>query len=312
MSRLTLAFMGTPAFSVPALKALVAAGHRIAAVYAQPPRPAGRGHKLQLSPVHAFAEAEGLEARTPKSLRNAEVQADFKALGLDAAVVVAYGLILPEPILAAPRLGCVNIHASLLPRWRGAAPIQRAIMAGDVETGVTTMLMDVGLDTGPMLMVGRTPITAETTGGVLHDCLAAMGAGLICPTLAGLADGSLKPIPQPETGVIYAHKLTKADGWLDWSAPAAALERIVRALAPLPRAWTRLDGIEIKIGAARFEAASIDAPPGTVLDDELLVATGAGALRLTRLQRPGKAMLPADAFLRGSPVAAGARFDLQS
>jgi len=309
MTPLNLAFMGTPDFSIPALKALLAAGHRVAAVYAQPPRPAGRGHKLRPSPVHAFAESQGIEVRTPKSLRQEDAQAAFRALDLDAAVVVAYGLILPQPILDAPRLGCVNIHASLLPRWRGAAPIQRAIMAGDGETGVVTMLMDAGLDTGPMLLTERTPIGPDDTGGDLHDRLSEIGGRLIAPTLAGLADGSLAPTPQPESGVTYAHKLAKADGRLDWSRPAEELARIVRALAPLPRAWTRHGDAEIKLAAAAAEPWSGDAAPGTVLDDALRVATGAGALRLIQLQRPGKAMMAADAFLRGYALPPGTRLD---
>jgi len=304
---LVLAFMGTPEFSLPTLKALLAAGHRVAAVYAQPPRPAGRGHKLRLSPVHAFAETEGIAVRTPTTLRDPAAQAEFQALELDAAVVVAYGLILPKPILSAPRLGCVNVHASLLPRWRGAAPIQRAIMAGDDRTGVCAMMMEAGLDTGPTLLCAETPIGPEDTGGTVHDRLAALGAELIAPSLAGLADGTLRPRPQPEAGVTYAHKLLKADGRLDWSRPAAELDRIVRALSPVPRAWTRHGDVEIKVGAATVEDWTGEAPPGTVLDDALLVATGAGALRLTALQRPGKAMMPADAFLRGYALGRGER-----
>lgn len=305
MRPLRLAFMGTPDFSAPVLRALIDAGHDVAAVYAQPPRPSGRGHKLRPTPVHAEAEKHGILVRTPKSLRGEEAQAEFRALDVDVAVVVAYGLILPQPILDAPRLGCVNIHASLLPRWRGAAPIQRAIMAGDAESGVVTMLMDAGLDTGPMLLTERTPIGPTTTGGDLHDALSEIGARLILPTLAGLADGTLEPTPQPEDGVTYAHKLEKADGRLDWSQPAAELERIVRALSPFPKAWTRHGDVELKIGAAMVEPAPAEAAPGALLDDALLVATGDGALRLTAVQRPGKAMMPADAFLRGYGMPSG-------
>lgn len=300
MSALRLAFMGTPDFSVPALSALLDAGHDVAAVYSQPPRPSGRGHKLKPSPVHAFAEARGIDVRTPKSLRNEDAQTAFAALRLDVAVVVAYGLILPEPILAAPKLGCINIHASLLPRWRGAAPIQRAIMAGDKQTGVVTMLMDAGLDTGPMLMTQQTPITAETTGGDLHDTLSAIGSALIVPTLAGLADGSLSPVTQPADGVTYASKLNRADGLLDWRRPADELERVIRALSPQPRAWFPYETATIKVGAANVESAN--GAPGTVLDDRLLIACGEGALRLTMVQRPGKAMTDADAFLRGYDI----------
>lgn len=304
MSPLRLAFMGTPDFSVPALAALLDAGHDVAAVYSQPPRPSGRGQKLKPSPVHAFAETKGIEVRTPKSLRNAEAQAAFAALNLDAAVVVAYGLILPEPILAAPRLGCVNIHASLLPRWRGAAPIQRAIMAGDEDAGIVTMLMDVGLDTGPMLMTERTPITPNTTGGDLHDALSDIGARLIVPTLAGLDTGALKPVIQPGDGVTYANKLARTDGLLDWRRPAVDLERTIRALSPQPRAWFPFEAATIKTGAATVEVAT--GTPGTVLDDRLLIACGEGALRLTMVQRPGKAMTDADAFLRGFSIPKGA------
>ena len=304
MSALRLAFMGTPNFSVPALEALLEAGHNVAAVYSQPPRPSGRGQKLKPSPVHAFAKTKGIEVRTPKSLRNAEMQAAFAALNLDAAVVVAYGLILPEPILAAPRLGCVNIHASLLPRWRGAAPIQRAIMAGDEKAGVVTMLMDVGLDTGPMLMTEQTPITSDMTGGDLHDALSDIGARLIVPTLAGMDTGALKPVTQPEDSVTYASKLARTDGMLDWRQPALKLERTIRALSPQPRAWFPYEDATIKTGAATVEAAT--GAPGTILDDRLLIACGDGALRLTMVQRPGKAMTDANAFLRGFSIPKGA------
>ena len=214
--------MGTPGFAVPALAALLAAGHAIAAVYSQPPRPAGRGHKLQPSPVHAFADAEGLTVRTPARLDDAAEQDAFAGLGLDAAVVVAYGLILPEPVLAAPRLGCLNIHASLLPRWRGAAPIQRAILAGDPETGVTIMQMDAGLDTGAMLLQERCPIRPDDTGATLHDRLAAIGARMIVAALARLAAGELAATPQPAAGVTYAAKLSRDEARLDWRKPADA------------------------------------------------------------------------------------------
>ena len=237
MSRLRLAFMGTPDFAASSLRALIDAGHEVACVYSQPPRPAGRGHQVQRSPVHVLAEERGIPVRTPKSLRNAEAQAEFAALDLDCAVVAAYGLILPQPILDAPRMGCLNIHASLLPRWRGAAPIQRAILAGDAETGVTIMQMDAGLDTGAMLLKGTVPITAETTAGSLHDALAELGAGLIVQALDGLAEGRLTAEPQPSEGVTYAAKLSRDDGRLDWSQPADFIERQVRALNPWPGVW---------------------------------------------------------------------------
>ncbi|EKE75834.1 methionyl-tRNA formyltransferase [Oceanibaculum indicum] len=303
MTRLRLAFMGTPDFSVPALKALIAAGHEIAAVYSQPPRPAGRGHKLTPSPVHAYAESQGIDVRTPKSLRNAEAQAAFAALNLDCAVVVAYGLILPKPILDAPRLGCVNIHASLLPRWRGAAPIQRAIQAGDAESGVTIMQMDEGLDTGPMLLSEAVPITAETTGQSLHDALSDMGGRMIVAALDGLDTGTLKPVAQPEAGVTYAAKLTREEALLDWTKPAAELERQIRAFDPWPGSFFLHQGERLKV--LKAELANGSGTPGTVLDEALTVACGAGALRLLRVQRPGKAAMEADALLRGYPLPKG-------
>jgi methionyl-tRNA formyltransferase len=308
MASLRLAFMGTPDFSVPALAALIEAGHEIAAVYCQPPRPAGRGQKLTPSPVHAYAEAHGIEVRTPKSLRNAEAQADFAALGLDCAVVVAYGLILPKPILEAPRLGCVNIHASLLPRWRGAAPIQRAIQAGDTESGVTIMRMDEGLDTGPMLLRESLPITPETTGQSLHDALSALGARMIVEALAGLAEGTLKAVPQPEAGVTYAAKLSKEEALLDWSRPAVALERQIRAFDPWPGCFFLHKGERLKVlkaALAKGKGAPGTVLPGTLLDDALTVACGEGALQLLRVQRPGKAVLEAHALLRGYALPEG-------
>ncbi|RKQ69997.1 methionyl-tRNA formyltransferase [Oceanibaculum indicum] len=295
--------MGTPDFSVPALKALIDAGHEIAAVYSQPPRPAGRGHKLTPSPVHAYAESQGIDVRTPKSLRNAEAQAAFAALNLDCAVVVAYGLILPKPILEAPRLGCVNIHASLLPRWRGAAPIQRAVQAGDAESGVTIMQMDEGLDTGPMLLSEAVPITPETTGQSLHDDLSALGGRMIVAALEALDSGTLKPIAQPEAGVTYAAKLAKEEALLDWTKPAADLERQIRAFDPWPGSFFLHQGERLKVLKAEMAAGS--GTPGTVLDDALTVACGTGALRLLRVQRPGKAAMEADALLRGYPLPKG-------
>jgi methionyl-tRNA formyltransferase len=305
MSRLRLAFMGTPDFAASSLQALIDAGHDVVCVYSQPPRPAGRGHQVQRSPVQVLAEDRGIPVRTPKSLRNAEAQAEFAALDLDCAVVAAYGLILPQPILDAPRMGCLNIHASLLPRWRGAAPIQRAILAGDAETGVTIMQMDAGLDTGAMLLKDSVPITAETTAGSLHDALAKMGAGLIVRALDGLAEGRLTAEPQPDEGVTYAAKLSRDDGRLDWSQPADFIERQVRALNPWPGVWFDLGSERIKVLAAEPAQSAPSAAPGTLLDDTLTVACADGAVRLIRVQRPGKAPVDGAAFLRGFNVAVG-------
>jgi methionyl-tRNA formyltransferase len=305
MSRLRLAFMGTPDFAASSLQALIDAGHDVVCVYSQPPRPAGRGHQVQRSPVQVLAEDRGIPVRTPKSLRNAEAQAEFAALDLDCAVVAAYGLILPQPILDAPRMGCLNIHASLLPRWRGAAPIQRAILAGDAETGVTIMQMDAGLDTGAMLLKDSVPITAETTAGSLHDALAKMGAGLIVQALDGLAEGRLTAEPQPDEGVTYAAKLSRDDGRLDWSQPADFIERQVRALNPWPGVWFDLGSERIKVLAAEPAQSAPSAAPGTLLDDTLTVACADGAVRLIRVQRPGKAPVDGAAFLRGFNVTVG-------
>ncbi len=305
MKSLRLVFMGSPDFSVPALSRLLEAGHEVIAVYSQPPRPAGRGHREHLSPVHAFAKAKGLSVRTPRSLKSPEEHQAFAALGADAAVVAAYGLILPGAIIGAPRLGCFNVHASLLPRWRGAAPIQRAILAGDRETGVTIMRMDEGLDTGPTLLVGRTPITGGTTAESLHDTLAQMGAELMAEALQGVADGSLSATAQPDTGATYAQKLERNEGRLDWSLPADQLDRTVRALNPWPGVWFEHQGERLKVLSAEVEP--IDGPPGTVVDDRLSVACGNGALRPLRIQRPGKGAVGTDAFLRGYPIPLGTR-----
>ena len=295
-----LAFMGSPDFAVPALRALVAAGHAVAAVYAQPPRPAGRGQPVRPCPVHAAAETMGIAVRTPVRLRTDQAaQEAFAALNLDAAVVAAYGLILPQAMLDAPRRGCLNIHASLLPRWRGAAPIQAAILAGDTETGVTIMQMDAGLDTGAMLLREAVPVTAQTTAAILHDQLAEVGARLILRTLAEQPQLTT----QPTEGVTYAPKLTRADAKIDWSRPAEAIDRQVRALNPWPGTFCLREDTVLKILAA--EPASGQGPPGTILDDRLLVATGTGAVRLTRIQAPGRAAMPADAFLRGHPMPPG-------
>ena len=302
---MNLVYMGTPEFSVPALDALVAAGHKVLAAYTQPPRPAGRGQKEQPSPVQRAAERHGIPVRAPKSLRDAAAQAEFKALGADLAVVAAYGLLLPKAILDAPLRGCLNIHASLLPRWRGAAPIQRAIEAGDAESGITIMVMDEGLDTGPMLLAESVPIGPKTTAAMLHDALAALGAKLVVRALAGLESGALLPAPQPEAGVTYAKKIAKEETRLDWRTPAALLERRIRAFNPFPGAWFEVKGERIRVLAATATDRARDAAPGTILDAQLTIACGEGALRPTSLQRAGKAPVAADAFLRGFPLPAG-------
>ncbi len=296
-----IVFMGTPDFSVGVLDALVEAGHEIAAVYSQPPRPAGRGKKDRPSPVHARAEALGLEVRTPVSLRSVEAQADFAALEADVAVVVAYGLILPQAILDAPARGCLNIHASLLPRWRGAAPIHRAIMAGDAQTGVCIMQMEAGLDTGPVLLRDTLDIGTQETTAQLHDRLADMGARLIVEALGGLDD--LEPQMQPEDGVIYAEKIDKAEARIDWSCSAAEVDRLIRGLSPFPGAWFELDGVRIKVLGSHVIDGS--GPSGMVLDNQLHVACGQGAVALTRLQKAGKGAQDVDVFQRGMQIAVG-------
>ncbi|MEL0018697.1 MAG: methionyl-tRNA formyltransferase [Rickettsiales bacterium] len=303
MSRLKLAFMGTPDFAVPSLAALVAAGHEVAAVYTQPPRPAGRGQKERPSPVHAWAEARGLPVRTPASLRDPAAQAAFSALALDAAVVAAYGLILPKPVLDAPRLGCINVHASLLPRWRGAAPIQRAILAGDRETGISIMQMEEGLDTGPVLRIEVLPIAADMDAGALHDALADLGGRMIAPALEDLAAGRIKPVPQPETGATYAKKIEKSEARIEWRESAAAVACRIRAFSPSPGAWFALAGERVK--ALATLPADGSGAAGEALDDGLRIACGSGAVRLTRLQREGKRPVTAEAFLRGRAVPAG-------
>ena len=296
-------FMGTPEFSVPVLDALVEAGHEIAAVYCQPPRPAGRGKKERPTPVHARAVELGLEVRHPVSLKGTEEQAEFAALNADVAVVVAYGLILPQVVLDAPTQGCLNIHASLLPRWRGAAPIHRAIMAGDAETGVCIMQMEAGLDIGPVLLRVATPIGVEETTAQLHDRLSAMGAQAIVDALAQLPD--LTPEVQSDEGVTYAQKIDKGEARVDWSKPAALVDRQIRGLSPFPGAWTEIDGQRVKLLASRL--ADGQGAPGEVLDDALTVACGAGAVTLLRLQRAGKGAQDSNVFLRGMPVAKGAQ-----
>jgi methionyl-tRNA formyltransferase len=302
-----IAFMGTPPFAARALEALIAAGHEIAAVYSQPPRPAGRGHKLVKSAVQTQAESRGIEVRTPERLKSPDEHAAFAALGLDLAVVAAYGLILPKAILDAPRLGCLNIHASLLPRWRGAAPIQRAILAGDAETGVTIMRMDVGLDTGPMLLKGTIPIGRWTTTASLTEELADMGARLVVEAVAKLEKGELPDLPQPEDGMTYAAKLDRADGTIDWNRTAIEIDRQVRALSPWPGTSFELAGERIKLLEATPTAAH--GTPGTIIgtaeDGSPVAACGTGALKLTLLQRPGRAAQDGASFLRGFALPPG-------
>ncbi|MES0827845.1 methionyl-tRNA formyltransferase [Ruegeria sp. SCP11] len=296
-------FMGTPDFSVPVLDALVEAGHEIAAVYCQPPRPAGRGKKDRPTPVHARAEALGLEVRHPVSLKSPEEQNAFASLNADVAVVVAYGLLLPQPVLDAPVQGCLNIHASLLPRWRGAAPIHRAIMSGDHETGICIMQMEAGLDTGPVLLRQATPIKSEETTAQLHDRLSEMGADLIVEALNRLPE--MTPEPQPDDGVTYASKIDKAEARVDWTRPAAEVDRQIRGLSPFPGAWTMIEGDRVKLLASRL--AEGQGAPGEVLNDTLRVTCGEGAIDLLRLQRAGKGAQDTETFLRGWPVVAGTR-----
>ncbi len=294
-------FMGTPEFSVSVLDALIDAGHEIVAVFCQPPRPAGRGKKDRPTPVHARALELGLAVHHPKSLRTDESKELIANIDADVGVVVAYGLILPQYVLDTPTHGCLNIHASLLPRWRGAAPIHRAIMAGDKETGVCIMQMDAGLDTGPVLMERALEIGAEETTAQLHDRLAALGSTAIVDTLAQLPE--LVATPQSEDGVTYAEKIDKAESRIDWAASAADVDRKIRGLSPFPGAWTEIDGQRVKLLASRLVDG--DGPPGELLDDSLTVACGDGAVQLLRLQRAGKGAQDADIFLRGFPLSKG-------
>jgi methionyl-tRNA formyltransferase len=296
-------FMGTPEFAVPALNALADAGHEIVAAYSQPPRPGGRrGKELTPSPVHKVAEARGIPVHTPVSLRNPEEQARFAALGADIAVVAAYGLILPVAVLEAPRHGCLNIHGSLLPRWRGAAPVQRAILAGDAETGVGIMRMEAGLDTGPVLLEGRTPVDGKTAGELTAE-LAEMGARLMVQVLADLA--AYPEAPQPEDGVTYAKKIDKAEARLDFSQDAAQVERQVRAFAPVPGAFFELGGERCKVLAA--ELAEGHGEAGVTIDDALTIACGSGAIRPTLVQRAGRPAMATADLLRGWAIPAGTR-----
>ncbi|MGB3808152.1 MAG: methionyl-tRNA formyltransferase [Erythrobacter sp.] len=293
-------FMGTPDFAVPALTALHGAGHEIACVYTQPPRPAGRGRKLRPSPVQAKAKELGLPVRSPASLKPEEEKDAFAALGADVAVVAAYGLILPRAVLDAPEHGCLNIHASILPRWRGAAPIHRAVMAGDEETGVTIMQMKAGLDTGPMRHVVRTPVARKTTGELTEE-LARMGADAMVEVLTDLP--TFPPDAQDDARASHAPKIDKAEARIDWSDRAEAIERQVRGLAPFPGAWFELEGERVKLLVA--ETAEGSGAPGTVLDSDMTIACGSGAIRPVRLQRAGKPGMERDEFLHGRPVAPG-------
>jgi methionyl-tRNA formyltransferase len=297
-----IAFMGTPDFAVPTLDALIAAGHQIAAVYSQPPRPAGRGKALKPSPVQRAAEIAGIAVRTPLTLRDPDAQAEFASLALDVAVVAAYGLILPMPVLSAPRHGCLNVHASLLPRWRGAAPIQRAILAGDSVTGVTIMQMERGLDTGPMLAVRETAIDARTAGDLTAE-LAAIGAALMRDTLDRLA--SVTPLPQPEQGITYASKIEKWEAKLDFESSAVQVERQVRAFNPVPGAFFEHRGERIKVHSATVSEKSGAA--GTVLDEELAIACATGSILPTLVQRAGRAPMSPRELLRGFPIPVGTR-----
>lgn len=300
---LRIAFMGTPEFSVPILDALVAAGHQIICVYTQPPRNRGRGQKEQKTQVHLKAEKLGLDIYTPNDFDSDEQQVNFANFNLDCAVVVAYGLVLPRPILVAPRFGCINIHASLLPRWRGAAPIQRAILAGDAESGVTIMQMDEGLDTGNMLKVDKVKITPTTTGKSLHDALSQVGSALIIKTLDCLVRGKLRPVKQPRVGVTYAKKLERLEGFIDWERPADELERSIRAFTPWPGSWFEVRGERIKVLSAHVK--NINGPPGKVIDNKMTIACGIGGLQLRSLQRAGKKPMTSSEFLRGFDLPSG-------
>jgi methionyl-tRNA formyltransferase len=303
---LRLIFMGTPDFALPALTELVGRGYDIAAVYTRAPKPAGRrGLELQPTPVEREARRFNLPVLTPASLKTAEAQSAFRAHGADAAVVVAYGLILPKPVLDAMPFGCFNIHASLLPRWRGAAPINRAIVAGDAESGVTIMRMDEGLDTGAMALQKAQPIAPDLTAGELHDALARLGAELMPLALAALEQGSLGLTPQPAAGVTYADKISKDETRIAWLKPAKAVHDHIRGLSPFPGAWFALEGTRVK--ALRSTRGEGSGAPGAVLDDQLTIACGEGAVRLLELQRAGGKVLKAEEFLRGTPVKKGTR-----
>jgi methionyl-tRNA formyltransferase len=302
-----IVFMGTPDFAVPTLSEIVSSGHEVVAVYTRAPKPAGRGQAERKSPVHLAAEGFGIPVFTPKSLKGAEEQGIFALHDADVAVVVAYGLLLPKPILEAPRLGCLNLHGSLLPRWRGAAPMQRAIMAGDTRTGVMVMQIGEGLDTGPVALVDEMPIGPDMTAGELHDRMMRVGADLMDRALAALERGSLTFTPQSEDGVTYAKKLEKSEARIDWSRPAAEVHNLIRGLSPFPGAWFELElqGKPVRIKALRSTLAEGQGTPGTVLDNALTIACGSGAVRLTLVQREGKGAMDAATFLRGTGSLAG-------
>ncbi len=302
---LRIAFMGSPDFAVPTLEAILAAGHEVACVYSQPPRPAGRGKQLAKTPVHEAAARHGVEVRTPENFRAVADKEAFAALKLDVAVVVAYGLLLPRPILDAPRLGCFNIHGSILPRWRGAAPIHRAVMAGDTITGVQVMKMDVGLDTGPVMLTATTPISEDDTTGDVHDRLSKLGARLMVEGLAMLEAGPVELHQQTDDGVTIAAKVSPAEARIDWTKPGREVAAHIRGLSPFPGAWFELEGQRIKVLHAKAEDGS--GKPGEAIDDNLMVACGEGAVRLTRLQRAGKGQMTAEEFQRGARIARGRR-----
>lgn len=303
--RLRLVVMGTTGFVLPALDALLATGHEITAVYTQPPRPAGRGHQLRRTPVHDRADAMGLAVRTPRTLKDAEAQAGFAALGADLAVVGAYGLLLPRPVLEAPRLGCINLHASLLPRWRGAAPIERAILAGDSETGISIFHMEEGMDTGPVYAMRPTPIDSSTTAPELHERLAALAAEMLPEVVEGIAAGRLPAVPQPEVGATYARKLAREEGRIDFTEPATLIERRLRALNPAPGCWCEAKGE--RLGLLAGEVVDGAGEPGTIFALPLTVACGEGALALTRVQRAGKRPMTPGELQRGFPLPVGTR-----
>ncbi len=300
---LRLVVMGTTGFVLPSLAALLAAGHHVVAVYTQPPRPAGRGHQLRRTPVHEAAERLELEVRTPRTLKDADAQAEFAALGADLAVVGAYGLLLPRPVLDAPRMGCINLHASLLPRWRGAAPIERAILAGDTETGISIFRMEEGLDTGPVYAMRPLPIDPTTTAPELHERLASLAAEMLPGVVAGLAAGTLTATPQPEPGVTYARKLARDEGRLDFTESAQLIERRLRALNPAPGCWCEAKGERLGLLSARVSAAT--GAPGTIVALPLTIACGSGALAVTQVRRAGRRPMSPDELQRGFPLPVG-------